>query len=51
MSDEATNPEDGEEAPKKGGLKPLLIGFVLAVAGGAGGFFAGSSGMLGGGAP
>lgn len=51
MSDEATDPEDGEEAPKKGGLKPLLIGLVLAVAGGAGGFFAGSSGILGGSAP
>lgn len=51
MSDEATDPEDEEEAPKKGGLKPLLIGLVLAIAGGAGGFFAGSSGLLGGGAP
>lgn len=40
---------EGEEAPKKGGLKPLLIGLVLALAGGGGGFFLGSSGMLGGG--
>ncbi|MEO1194623.1 MAG: flagellar basal body-associated FliL family protein [Pseudomonadota bacterium] len=51
MSDAATDPEAGDEAPKKGGLKPLLIGLVLAVAGGAGGFFAGSSGILGGDAP
>lgn len=51
MSDSATNPEDAEEIPKKGGLKPLLIGLVLALVGGAGGFFAGSSGILGGDAP
>lgn len=49
MADEATDPEEGEEAPKKKSKMPLIIGLVLAIAGGAGGFFLGSSGILGGG--
>ena len=42
--------ENTETAPKKRSKKPLIIGLVLALAGGAGGFYATSSGMvLGGG--
>lgn len=36
--------------PKKGGKGPLLIGLVLAIVGGAGGFYAVQSGLLSGGA-
>ncbi len=43
---DATETEGGEEAPKKRSKLPLLIGFVLALAGGGGGFFAVSSGMI-----
>lgn len=35
--------------PRKGSKLPLLLGLVLAVAGGAGGFFAVQAGLLGGG--
>ena len=42
MSDAA----ESEEEPKKGSKKPLLIGVVLALALGGGGFFAAYSGML-----
>lgn len=42
-----TSIEAGEEAPKKSKLG-LLVGVVLAVIGGAGGFFVTSSGMLSG---
>ncbi len=48
MSDETAAPADGEEgedAPKKGG-KGMLIGIVLAVVLGGGGFFASYSGMI-----
>lgn len=45
---EETADEDGEAPKKKGLLMPLVIGLVLAIAGGAGGFFVMSSGMLGG---
>ena len=44
-----TNDEAGAEAAKPSKL-PLIIGIVLALAGGCGGFFAVSSGLLGGGA-
>ena len=43
---EAEVPQDA--APKKSSKKPLLIGLVLAVLGGAGGFYATWSGMIGG---
>lgn len=49
MADAAADPDTDDGGPKKGGLKPVLIGLVLAVAGGAGGFFVGSSGLLSGG--
>ena len=45
---EEPNDEDAEAPKKKGMLLPLLIGLVLALVGGAGGFFAVSSGLLGG---
>ena len=38
--------ENTETAPKKRSKKPLIIGLVLALAGGAGGFYATSSGMI-----
>lgn len=38
--------EDLDETPKKGGKKGLLIGAVLAIALGAGGFYAVYSGMI-----
>lgn len=38
--------ENGEEAPKKKSKLPLILGLVLAIAGGGGGFFAVQSGML-----
>ncbi len=34
------------DAPKKGSKKPLLIGLILALAGGGGGFFAVNSGLI-----
>lgn len=37
-----------DEAPPKKSKLPLILGLVLAIAGGGGGFFAVSSGMLGG---
>lgn len=37
---------DDEEAPKKGSKLPLIIGVVLAIAGGAGAFFATNMGLL-----
>lgn len=41
--------EDTEvEAPKKPSKLPMIIGLVLAIAGGGGGFFAVQSGLLGG---
>lgn len=48
MAAEADIAED--DAPKKSKL-PLILGFVLALVGGGGGFFAVSSGMLFGNAP
>lgn len=44
---ETETPEENEaEAPKKASKLPLIIGLVLALAGGGGGFFAVYSGML-----
>lgn len=37
-----------DNAPKKGGKLPLIIGLMLALVGGAGGFFAVQAGLLGG---
>ncbi|MCK0095765.1 flagellar basal body-associated FliL family protein [Yoonia sp. F2084L] len=37
-----------DNAPKKGGKLPLIIGLVLAIVGGAGGFLAVQAGLLGG---
>lgn len=45
MAEEA---EPEEEAPKKGGKMPLIIGVVLALLGGGGGFFAVQLGVIGG---
>ena len=39
-------PDAAPETPKKGSKLPLLIGLVLAIAGGGGGFFAVSAGLL-----
>lgn len=47
MAAEADIPED---APKKKSKLPLILGFVFALIGGGGGFFAVSSGLLFGGA-
>ncbi|WP_306115828.1 MULTISPECIES: flagellar basal body-associated protein FliL [unclassified Roseovarius] len=38
--------ESAEETPKKKSKMPLILGLVLAIAGGGGGFFAVQSGML-----
>lgn len=46
MSEE---PEETEDAPKKASKLPLILGLVLAIAGGAGGFMAVQMGLLGGG--
>ncbi len=47
---EEADADSEDEAPKKkGGLMPIIIGLVLALVGGAGGFYAGSSGLIGGG--
>lgn len=43
MSDETT-----DEAPPKKSKLPMILGLVLAIAGGGGGFFAVNSGMIGG---
>ena len=43
MTDETV---DTEDAPKKASKLPLIIGLVLALAGGGGGFFAVYSGMI-----
>lgn len=43
--------ETPEEPEKKSGKMGLIISVVLALAGGAGGFFAVGSGLIGGGAP
>lgn len=47
MSD--TTVDEGEMEAKKPSRLPLIIGIVLALAGGGGGFFAVQSGMIGGG--
>lgn len=46
MTAEADVPTD---KPRKGGMLPLILGIVLAIAGGGAGFFAVQSGILGGG--
>lgn len=38
--------DGAEDAPKKSSKLPLILGLVLAIAGGGGGFFAAYSGML-----
>jgi flagellar FliL protein len=43
MTDEA-----GEDTPKKASKMPLILGLVLAILGGGGGFFAVQAGMIGG---
>lgn len=48
MSDDA---DPVEEAPKKSSKMPLILGLVLALIGGGGGFAAVSMGLLGGDAP
>lgn len=40
--------ETAENAPKKGSKLPLILGIVLALAGGGGGFMAVQTGMIGG---
>ncbi|SDI81806.1 flagellar basal body-associated FliL family protein [Aliiruegeria lutimaris] len=47
MADESKTPAN-EAAPKKKGILPILIGLVLSIGLGAGGFFAAYSGMLNG---
>ena len=47
MAETEETPKDGEEdAPKKKSKLPLILGLVLALAGGGGGFFATYSGMI-----
>ncbi|MFT6674853.1 MAG: flagellar FliL protein [Sulfitobacter sp.] len=47
MADDTETTEDGEAAvPEKKSKMPLLIGLVLAIAGGGGGFYATWSGMI-----
>jgi len=47
MADDIANEDEAQEAePKKRSKLPLLIGFVLALVGGGGGFFAVKSGMI-----
>ena len=45
-----TGEEAGTEGKKKGGKLPLILGLVLALVGGGGGFMAVQMGLLGGGA-
>ena len=50
MSDAGEIEEElGEESPKKASKLPLILGLVLAIAGGGGGFFAVQMGLIGGG--
>lgn len=52
MAETEEIPEDGgEDAPKKKSKLPMILGLVLALAGGGGGFFATHSGMIMGDAP
>lgn len=44
----STPADPPEPTPKKGSKLPLIVGLVLALAGGGGGFFAVQSGLLGG---
>ncbi|WP_166417190.1 flagellar basal body-associated FliL family protein [Cochlodiniinecator piscidefendens] len=46
MAEEELPAEDGEVVPKKKSKLPLILGLVLAIAGGGGGFYAVSSGMI-----
>ncbi len=46
MTDVTGDVEESDEAPKKKSKLGLIIGLVLAVSGGGGGFFAAQSGML-----
>ncbi len=46
MADEDQTEELGEDVPKKKSKLPLIIGVVLALVGGGGGFFAVQSGMI-----
>jgi len=48
--DASTNPDE-QAAPKKSSKLPLLIGLVLAIAGGAGGFMVVRTGLVGGDSP
>lgn len=49
MADAAdTGSETAGDAPKKGSKLPLILGIVLALAGGGGGFMAVQTGMIGG---
>ena len=45
MSDAVAEPEE-EQEPAKSGKKPLIIGLVLALVGGGGGFYAATSGLI-----
>lgn len=50
MAEDTENPDvTGEDAPKKASKMPLILGVVLALAGGGGGFMAVQTGLLGGG--
>lgn len=51
MAEPAEETEESAEAPAKGGRKGLLIGLVLALLGGGGGFYASYAGLLFGPAP
>lgn len=52
MAEDAENPDvTGEEAPKKASKLPLILGVVLALLGGGGGFMAVQMGLLGGSEP
>mgnify|MGYP001793210036 FL=1 len=44
----STDSEPADDAPKKSSKLPLLIGLVLALIGGGGGFFAVQAGLIGG---
>lgn len=50
MSDATAMESESPEAPKTASKLPLISGLILAIAGGAGGFLAVHSGVLGGGA-